>query len=91
MVVVVMVSVDDASSEDHDMQFDDVVCLDIGLQAQEEDAKFFDQYYIIYIWCALNTPLKHQQHSKVFEQNKMDGNGMGESQESFGYVQPGEK
>ena len=47
MVVVVMVSVDDASSEDHDVQSDDVVCLDIGLQAQEDDAKFFDQYYIM--------------------------------------------
>ena len=39
----------------------------------------------------MNTPLKHQQHSEVFEQDKMDGDRMGESQESFGYIQPGEK
>ena len=49
VVVVVMVSVDDASSEDHDVQSDDVVCLDIGSQAQEDDAKFFNRYYIIYM------------------------------------------
>ena len=49
VVVVVMVSVDNTSSEDHDVQSDNVVCLDIGLQAQEDDANFFDQYYIIYM------------------------------------------
>ena len=45
-----MVSVDNASSEDYDVQFDDMVCLDIGLQARKDDAKFFDQYYIICIY-----------------------------------------
>ena len=49
MVVVVMVSIDDTSSENHDVQSDDVVCLDIGLQTHKDDAKFFDQYYIIYM------------------------------------------
>jgi len=39
VVMVVVVSIDDASSEDHDMQSDDVVCLDIGPQAQEDDAE----------------------------------------------------
>jgi len=46
VVVVMVVSVDDASSEDHDVQSDGVVCLDIGPQAQEDDAEFFDQYHI---------------------------------------------
>ena len=46
VVVVVVVSVDDASSEDHDVQSDGVVCLNIDPQAQEEDAESFDQYHI---------------------------------------------
>jgi len=46
VVVMVVVNVNDATFEDHGMQSDDVVCLDIGQQAQEDDTGSFDQYHI---------------------------------------------
>jgi len=50
VVMVVVVSVDNAPFKYHNVQSDDVICLDIGQQTQEDDIGSFDQYHIyIYI------------------------------------------
>ena len=48
---------------------------------------------IIYVWQKYNNNLllMHQQYFGAFEEDRLDGDGMVESQVSFGHVQPGKQ